>query len=322
MPRRVVQVTTGCRLHFGMLSFGQRGVREFGGAGAMIDAAGVALRISPSTQLKTSGPLAEVALRHAQSIADAPWFGRTPDCEIQIMSVPPPHAGLGSGTQLALAVAAGMARFFDCPTPDLIQLVQAVGRGRRSAVGLYGFWHGGLIVEAGKRSEEEISPLLHRIALPEDWRFLLIRSAESEGLSGENERQAFGRLPPVPVEVTARMCQELLLEMIPAAIEGDYSAFSSALFRFGEDAGRCFAAQQGGVYGSAQMTWAVDELRKLGVAGVAQSSWGPTVFAVLPNQRAAEEIQAHFDQSQPRRPLSCIIARPRNEPARVDVILE
>jgi predicted sugar kinase len=179
-----------------------------------------------------------------------------------------------------------------------------------------------MIVEAGKRSEDEISPLLHRVPLPEDWRFLLIRSTESEGLSGENERQAFGRLPPVPVEVTARMCQDLLLELIPAAIEGDFSAFSKALFRFGEDAGRCFAPQQGGVYGSAQMTWAVEELCKLGVAGVAQSSWGPTVFAVLPDQHAAEEIQAHFERSRQARSLTCTIARPRNEPARMDVILE
>ena len=50
------------------------------------------------------------------------------------------------------------------------ELAQSVGRGLRSAVGTYGFVHGGMIAERGKLPGEVISPLDARVVLPEDWR--------------------------------------------------------------------------------------------------------------------------------------------------------
>ncbi|MBI2825576.1 MAG: hypothetical protein HYX69_12910 [Planctomycetia bacterium] len=318
MPR-VVEVTTGSRLHFGMFSFGQSSGRQFGGAGTMIDAPGVRLRISSADRLSGEGPLHEKALLAAELASKAPWFARPARCHIEVLAAPEPHVGLGSGTQLALAVAAGLNAWAGGGPLAAAQLAQAVARGRRSAVGLHGFIHGGLVVEAGKSSADEIAPLVARVALPDEWRFVLVRSAGSAGLSGAEERQAFERLPPVPPERTARMCQEVLLDLLPAAAERNFSRFSESLRNFGEEAGRSFASLQGGIYAPPAVADVVGALVSLGVKGVGQSSWGPTVFAVLPSEQAANETIARLRDIDATRGGTFTVARPMNSPALIQV---
>jgi beta-RFAP synthase len=321
MSRRVVEVSTGSRLHFGMLSFGQPGVRQFGGVGAMVDTPGVKLQISAADELAVSGPSAAVVRQYAEAVAQAEWVGRRPRCRIDVLSVVSPHVGLGSGTQLALAVAAGLNALYDRGVLTASELARSVARGRRSAVGLYGFLHGGLIAEAGKLADEDLSPLVARLPLPPEWRFLFV-TAGGEGLSGEAERQAFSRVPPVPLELTARMASDVLLGLLPAAAEHRFEEFSEALFRFGREAGHSFASLQGGTYASRDVVRIVTRLRELGVVGVGQSSWGPTVFAVLPSQEAAESVLAQLPAAGMPLAALAVIARPRNEGAGLRVVEE
>src|SRR5213076_1599219 len=98
-----------------------------------------------------------------------------PPCRIHISASIPEHAGLGSGTQVALSIAAGLSALCGLPSQTPQELALSVSRGLRSAVGTYGFVFGGLIVEQGKLSDEPISPLDCRIDLPDDWRFVLLR---------------------------------------------------------------------------------------------------------------------------------------------------
>ncbi|HVU86968.1 MAG TPA: hypothetical protein VHD36_06590 [Pirellulales bacterium] len=320
MSRRAVLVTTGSRLHFGLFAFGQPGTREFGGVGAMVDAPAVRLRMTAADRLSTEGPSAEIALRHAERVAEADWFNRAGLCRIEILETPPAHVGLGSGTQLALAVAEGMTALFNLPEPATAALAQTLGRGRRSAVGLYGFFHGGLIAEAGKSAESEVAPLLCRVPIPTQWRFLLVRQANCEGLSGEAERRAFEGLPAVSLEASARMCREAMLGLLPAAMEGRFDLFSQALYRYGQEAGRCFAPQQGGVFATSLAEATVDELRRLGVVGVAQSSWGPTIFAALPSEETARQVRTQLSEGPLGRDVTSQIVCALNEPARVEVL--
>src|SRR5262245_58676058 len=99
---KVVEVSTGSRLHFGMFSFGHPGVRQFGGVGAMIDSPRAAVRITPATELRVDGPMRERVLQVART------FGDGLPCAIEVVSAPRQHVGLGSGTQLALAVSRGL----------------------------------------------------------------------------------------------------------------------------------------------------------------------------------------------------------------------
>lgn len=319
MSRRTVEITTGSRLHFGMTSFGRAGVRQFGGAGLMVDAPGVRLRITPANQLHVTGPMAAQALRSAEAVAQAEWLGRRPNCLIEILAAPTPHVGLGSGTQLALAVAAGLNAFYDRRPLSSSELAETVARGRRSAIGLYGFLHGGLIIEAGKLSEDEISPLVKSVTIPAEWRFALVRPEASEGLWGDAERQAFERLPPVAPEVTGRMLMLADNGLAKGAADCDFELFSESLFRFGEEAGHCFAPLQGGIYASPRIDEVVQTLRGLGIVGVAQSSWGPTVCALLPSAEVACQLVERLPMELGTRETIVHIASPLNDPARIDV---
>ena len=78
----------------------------------------------------------------------------------------PSHAGLGSGTQLALAVARALAEVHGVKA-DAPGLARAVGRAQRSAIGTFTFAGGGLVLEGGRYPETgRVSPLLARLPFP------------------------------------------------------------------------------------------------------------------------------------------------------------
>jgi beta-RFAP synthase len=241
-----------------------------------------------------------------------------PPCRIEVTASPPEHVGLGVGTQLGLSVAAGLAAFVDRPQRSPLDLAASVGRGKRSAVGTYGFAHGGLIVERGKLPDEPLAPLDFRAEVPPDWRFVLIRPRARSGLSGAAEQHAFDRLPPVPADVTQRLIEELRLELIPAISQGDFRRLSESLYRFGTTAGNCFAARQGGPFNGPELTQLVERIRSLGVVGVGQSSWGPTLFALLSDSQQAAAFTDEL-QRQSREPLDIVVTPPSNSGALVTV---
>lgn len=347
MTRRTVRVTAGSRLHFGMLSFGHPHERQFGGAGAMISAPVTRLTISESDLVSRSptvegdgtstrfagtpvpatlgfrvtGSLAARVKEFVEHLArSAAWWHEPPPFQIVVESVPPAHAGLGSGTQLGMALAIGLAKWCGAPPQTAEALAQAVGRGRRSAIGIHGACRGGLIIEGGKLNEAEVSPLVSRLVLPDTWRFLLILPDAGVGLSGEAEQQAFAQLPPVPVEITGQLCRELLCGLAPAAARGDFERFSEALYRYGRTAGECFAARQGGVYASPEIEQLVRRCRDLGAQGVGQSSWGPAVFALCRDDHQAETLSAGLSAAGELRQRTTLIAAPDNCGIKVEEI--
>jgi beta-RFAP synthase len=183
-----------------------------------------------------------------------------------------------------------LAAFFEIGPLGTDELARTVGRGVRSAVGSYGFMQGGLIVEAGKLPGEVLSPLVESCAVPCGWRIVLFRPRDGMGLAGQPEREAFARLPPVPAEVTDQLEREAYERMLPALKRRDIQSFGESVFQFGRSAGACFQAVQGGPYASSGLSALVGAVRKAGVCGAGQSSWGPTVFAFVPSEDAAGEL--------------------------------
>ena len=310
---RQVLVAAPSRLHFGLFSLGHSAERQYGGVGVMLQQPGLKLRIasgiasanhSPNDS-QSSSPLSVRATQFARRWLEfqANKAGTSPTklahlqqelspLTLQVLSAPPDHVGLGVGTQLGLAVAAGLNAWFHLPAAGALELALSVGRALRSAVGTYGFLSGGLIVEQGRRAGEPISPLDCRIDFPAQWRFLLVRPTAGRGMYGSEESAAMQALPVVPPEVTAALVAEACERMVPAAAMVDFPAFSASLYRYGNLAGNCFSARQGGPYNGPTLTALVELLRSLGSQGVGQSSWGPTLFAVCESQAAAEDLSA------------------------------
>ena len=160
------------------------------------------------------------------------------------------------------------------------ELARRVGRGARSALGIHGFEHGGLLVEGGKRHSDEISPLVARLDVPPDWRLLLVTPSDRRGLSGDAERAAFARLTPMPRTLTEALCRIVLMELLPAVASADFAAAAAALREFGQLNGSHFAPVQGGVFADPQIAGFAKWLTNQGCVGVGQSSWGPTLWVL------------------------------------------
>lgn len=284
----MIGLRTGSRLHFGLFRPGPvaQGQRRFGGVGLMLEDPGFLIRAFPSPSWAAEGPFSERVLYFANHVCEKLNEEVSP-LRFVVEEAPPDHAGLGTGTQLGLSVArlittaAGNA---DLRREDLAILA---GRGRRSALGIYGFGLGGLLVESGKLEREALSPLVARMELPANWRVLLLLPPGERNWHGRREEAVFDSMPNQDFSDALR--QLVLLELLPAAASADLDGFGEALYAFNRKAGEPFASAQGDLYAGLATAEAVQSLRALGVKGVGQSSWGPLVFAV-----AADAEQAAY----------------------------
>lgn len=296
----MIRVATGSRLHFGLFNFGGGDAwpnvdgeaavpaRRFGGVGLMVESPGIALAVEPAKTWAASGPLAERALEFARRFAASLVAEELPPHRLVVERAAPEHAGLGTGTQLGLAVAEALAVATGHPGWTVPELAARVGRGQRSAIGVHGYRHGGLIIDGGKRGDG-LAPLLVREAFPPEWRVVLLLPDVGPGVHGPAEREAFDRLT-VAWSQTDALCRLVLMGLLPALRERDCRTFGEALYDFNARVGDAFAPVQGGRYAHPAVGALVAGLRHDGVAGVGQSSWGPTVFAVVENEERATHV--------------------------------
>ena len=131
-----MNVTTGARLHFGLL----RTSHPFGGLGVMIDAPQTSVsvtsadRFSCADETSSDGDTAERVTQIAQRFANVYGMRDLPNLEITIRHRPPAHSGLGSGTQLAMAVSQSLVKFFSKTISDAELAREIAGRGARKRV--------------------------------------------------------------------------------------------------------------------------------------------------------------------------------------------
>ncbi len=273
-----------------MFGFGPELPRQFGGVGMMIDAPALMVQITSGAARKKMSPLelragefANRAMRFFQLDSGVSFV-------IEVVASPRQHQGLGLGTQLGLAVAAGIAELTGRGPLAPEVLARAVGRAARSSVGAYGFCQGGLIVDSGHALGDDVGELAGRFEVPEEWRVLLVTPPQGKGLAGAAELAAFAALPDTPLAVAAELEAIATEGIIPALKARNCTAFGDNVYEFGRLSGECFSAVQGGPFASPEIQQLVEWLRANGVHGCGQSSWGPTVYAILPNLATAERI--------------------------------
>jgi len=338
MSRIVIQ--TGARLHFGLLALGQSPPdgsepgtgREFGGVGLMVKSPGFRISLAPNSPIEnladsivhlgsSPAPALELIDRVGRILSRyrerCPAEFRPAGMQIELQETVSQHIGLGTGTQLALAIARGLAEIMGEGPLPVSELARRVDRGQRSAIGLYGFEHGGLLVEGGKKDRSSVSPLIARLAVPAGWRFLLARPREFVGLSGEAECQGFRQLSAMPTAVTDRLCRLLLMGLLPSVSEGDFAGFCQSLQSYGDTVGQFFASVQTGVYASTRMAELSEILHRQGIVGIAQTSWGPTVAIPCEGVAFAEHWHQKLSGDTYWRDCQFEIVSPMNTGARL-----
>jgi beta-RFAP synthase len=192
---------------------------------------------------------------------------------------------------LALAVGAGLARFFGLEL-GLRDIALGLERGSRSGIGIAVFEQGGLVVDGGRGPRTLTPPLIARMHIPEAWRLLLVLDRRGQGLHGKQEVEAFNALPVFPVAESARLCHRLVMQALPALAEGDIQTFGDFITDLQNTVGDHFAPAQGGRFTSPEVGTALAWLQSQGAVGIGQTSWGPTGFCLLENHDQVVELAA------------------------------
>ena len=310
-----VEVVTSARLHFGFLDLNGSLGRHFGSIGMLLDGPVTCISLSRADGTTVRGPERE---RAAQALAVTVEHLAIPGGHaLDVTCAMPAHSGLGSGTQLAVAVAVAVRRLHGI-TPDLRGDAARLGRGARSGVGVALFDQGGLVVDGGQGERQvAVPPALARLAVPEAWRALLLLDPAEQGLFGAKERAAFMALPPMAESVTGEICRLVLMQALPAVAEADLPGFGDAITLIQERLGDYFAPAQGGRFTSARVTQALAALRRLGAPGVGQSSWGPTGFAFARDDAEAHRLRGDLLADGAAEGLDIQVHRPLNHGARI-----
>lgn len=315
----VVQVRAPARLHLGFLDLhGGRG-RRFGSLGLSLTAPLTALRVRRAGRWQASGPDSERALAYARELADQ--LDLAGAAELTLERAIPAHAGLGSGTQLALAVGTALARLHGRAL-GAGEIARRLGRGARSGIGVGAFEQGGLLVDGGRGGDTTVPPLIARLPFPDDWRILLVFDPANSGVSGEREQQAFTALPEFPAARAGALCRLVLMQLLPAVAERDLVRFGTALSELQAEVGEYFAPVQGGRYSSPAVAAAVAWLARQGATGCGQSSWGPTGFAVCADPASGQQLLARAHDRWAGSGLKFALDRARNGPAVIETLCE
>ena len=271
-----ITVSLPARLHFGFLDMNGELGRRFGSLGLAIDHPRTRITLRSADFGAVKGADVGRAERYLGLMTQ--MLGFEGAYALTVEEAIPAHSGLGSGTQLALAIASALRQLHGLPL-DPSGDAMKLGRGGRSGAGIALFSKGGFVVDGGNGAAEATPPVVARLAFPADWRIILLLDPLRQGVHGEAEFAAFRDLPAFPAAAAAHICRLTLMQLLPAVAEADLARFGAGIAEIQAMTGDHFAPAQGGRFASPSVAGALQVLTRAGAHGPGQSSWGPTGFA-------------------------------------------
>jgi len=307
----MIEVRTRARLHLGLLDNNGDQGRLYGGIGLAVDRPRLVLQAEKADVLRIEGAESGRVGIYARRFIQR--YGLREGARLNLLACIPAHVGLGSGTQLALAVGTALARLADLRI-SAQEIAVAMGRGARSGIGIAAFERGGFVVDGGHRihsnptdssvthgqlgrlQNNRIPPVLFRHSVPKDWFFVTVIPDAHRGFCGEKEDGAFRDLPDAPASLVEKVARLVLMKMLPALVEEDILNFGRAVTGIQRMVGDFFASVQGGRFSNPISERLTGFLLDRGAAGAGQSSWGPAVYGIVEGKsRALHLLRAAKD---------------------------
>ena len=229
-----------------------------------------------------------------------------PRIEVLIRQLIPPHQGLGSGTQIRLAVLSALNQRFGLNRPTA-ELGAISTRGGTSGIGIRAFRCGGLLLDGGhsvrvqKKSfapsrfatKAGQPPLLMRTDFPNTWGVALFIPSRQQGLSGSEELDFMLANTPIPLEEVQSAAHIILMLLLPALRELDLLTFGSSVSALQD-------------VGWKRRHWSRPDIQPLravrsafgatmGIHGCGLSSTGATIFGFFDTTKFSdEEVSANL----------------------------
>lgn len=208
--------------------------------------------------------------------------------KVHIRKALPLHIGFGGKTNAIVSIAVGYCKLYGV-NYDYYHLVQMVGRGGTSGIGIEAIRNGGFIVDCGhdfdkKNREFKCSsaskhiypaPVVFQKECPK-WPILVIVPNNKTHFFGDMEYEHWKKHCPIPL-FDAQACAHIaLMMMVPAVIENNMKIFCDGINKIQT------------LYWKRNLRDAqapivrdlFDFLKQKGLDGVGLSSAGPTVYAL------------------------------------------
>ena len=311
-----VRITTPSRLHFSLLDLNGVLGRIDGGFGLAIDEPNFQIIAERATDIQVSSSVYHD--RACGVIARLQEAYPFPGIKLTFVSEIPMHCGFGSGTQLALGIAQAANVLYELGL-DVQELATAVGRGGTSGIGVAAFDAGGFIIDGGHRFPEQKAsflpssavgdipppPILLRYLFPEVP--LLIVVPNCSRIYGDEEVELFRTLCPQPEWTAQKLSHILLMQILPALVEGDIRSFGKALNQIQTFGWKRVEIDAQG----AELQLTLDFLQDSGVFGAGVSSWGAAICVIGEDVNGLKQETEAFLKTLPGGG-SCFITQANN----------
>lgn len=310
-----LQIKTPCRLHATLIDMNGSIGRIDGGVGFTLSNPSwkIDFETSGSPQLKLDIPngvdgrdIAELVSGILKRLGSSP---ENAGISINVREIVPRHVGLGSKTQLAMALGDGISRVLNPHEPPLSKEVLAsiVKRGGTSGIGVTSYFHGGVIIDgghefgAGKEKESFLpssastakpAPVLSRDDLPSGWRAVIGIPMLESGAHDAGEIDIFKQRCPVPVSEVQQLAHVILMKMMPAIKMQRFKEVCECIDYF-QDSGfkKVEVGLRGPVYRQMLQSW-----RDAGAPCAGMSSFGPAIYTLAESEAQAIELRESIDK--------------------------
>jgi len=330
-----VKIITPSRLHFGLIDLNGQVGRIDGGLGVALNQPNIIIQAKNEQTddnnfniMKAQGYSSNEIKNLIETIMKV--LNIENGISIKIYSQIPAHVGLGSKTQLSLAIAKALCILKNIEkTPyELAQLTQ---RGGTSRIGLTAFEQGGFVVDGGhtfgkgKQKETYLpssaskappAPVIYWDVIPDDWYFIITIPNIKRGASGSEEVNIFQKYCPIPLNDVKTISHIILMKILPALKNEDIETFGHGIYELQKIGFKKIEID----LQDRIIPELIEFCMKNGAAGSGMSSFGPSTFALikgLPNAQILQQKIINFMKN--KHEIEIITANVNNRGAQIEI---
>ncbi|MFW9997227.1 MAG: beta-ribofuranosylaminobenzene 5'-phosphate synthase [Candidatus Odinarchaeota archaeon] len=318
---RGLTIITPSRLHFGLIDLNGEYGRVDGGSGISLTDPCWKLEFKPSSKfsfdtngLIESELLDTLGINRIFKAFDHLDHKCTVDCKASI----PPHSGLGSHTQLSMALVRGITELNGLKLNE-DDLIRMSGRGGTSGIGIRTFLKGGFICDLGhsfgpdgekqsflpssRSNPTNPPPVLLNYAVPTNWYFIIALPNVFQGASGTKEVDIFQEYCPVPSSEVGEVSRILLMKVLPGILQQDIHSFGKGLSLLQRTGFKKIEIE----LQDPLIKELLIEAEKNRAAGTGMSSFGPATYALTDTFVQAGKIKDKFRSVMDKGPGGAVI---------------
>ena len=330
-----LRITTPCRIHLSLIDENGYTGRVDGGIGLMLDRPNVVFEASNNAEefkIEAHNYYKESidVINEIASKVFKKFNISNKNFHFNLKRYFPSHVGLGSKTQLSLAIITAITKLKRFNKLSIKELTQFVERGGTSGIGWRGFETGGFILDGGHdygkgKEKESFLPssassssnpaiTLSRHDIPDNWRFVLVIPNVKKGAYGDEEIRVFKNYAPIPQREVNEVSHQIIMKIIPGIIKDDLKCFGDGLKRI-----QSIGFKKIEINLQHQV---VKDLLKFfeeyGLKAYGMSSFGPSVVGIVESDSEAEELLKTVQKNQKNGGGHIYICKPNNSGAKIE----